>query len=46
MIIAKRLLNLCLDSFQIVAFVLEAFQAEMDLEAAANCADGDDKVSL
>ncbi|KAG5597130.1 hypothetical protein H5410_038362 [Solanum commersonii] len=29
----------------IVAFVLEAFQAEMDLEAAANCVDGDDKES-
>ncbi|KAJ8562293.1 hypothetical protein K7X08_011584 [Anisodus acutangulus] len=27
----------------IVAFVLEAFQAEMDLEASANCADGEDK---
>lgn len=27
----------------IVAFVLEAFQAEMDLEASAGCVDGDDK---
>ncbi|XP_070037495.1 two pore calcium channel protein 1A isoform X2 [Nicotiana tomentosiformis] len=27
----------------IVAFVLEAFQAEVDLEASARCVDGDDK---